>query len=203
MSRRSGSRARLATVLGAVVVVGLVATGCSSSSTSSTTTTTSSSSSSSSSSLASQVIGAAYATSVGFPKTVQAAKSTKVTSQKGCTSSIEAVYEDATGKTGLISDVLNCTSDAAAKVALAAARKHVTADPAIAVPKGLGPLSFATSSNAPEYLIVWQPHDRVGITGIDVDTAATSPSATAYPITPAQSQTLANAAVHQDSLYPS
>ena len=52
--------------------------------------------------LAAQVIGAAYATSVGFPKTVQAAKSTKVTTQKGCTSSIEAVYEDATGKTGLV-----------------------------------------------------------------------------------------------------
>jgi hypothetical protein len=183
----------MATVLGAVVIAGLVATGCSSSSTSSTTTTASASSA--------QVIGAAYATSVGFPKTVQAAKTTKVTSQKGCTTSIEAVYEDATGKTGLISDVLTCTSEASATAALAAARKHVTTDPSIAVPPGLGPLSFATSSNAPEYLIVWQPHDRVGITGIDVDTAATSSSATAYPITPAQSQTLANAADHQNSLY--
>ncbi len=194
MSRRPGSPARLATVIGAVAVVGLVATGCSSSSTSTTTTTTPAS-------LAAQVIGAAYATSVGFPKTVQAAKSTKVTSQKGCTSSIEAVYEDATGKIGLVSDVLNCTSDTAAKAALAAARKRVTPDPSITVPTGLGSLSFATSSNAPEYLIVWQPHNRVGITAIDVDTAATSSSATAYPITAAQTQTLANAALHQNSLY--
>jgi hypothetical protein len=183
-------------------MAGLVAAGCSSSSTSSTTTTSSASSGSSAAS-SGQVIGAAYATSVGFPKTVQAAKTTKVTSQKGCTTSIEAVYEDATGKTGLISDVLICTSDASATAALAAARKHVTADPSIAVPAGLGPLSFATSTNAPEYLIVWQPHDRVGITGIDVDTAATSSSPTAYPITPAQSQTLANAADHQNSLYKS
>ncbi len=178
-------------------MVGLVATGCSSSSTSSTTTTTPASSSS----LASQVIGAAYANSVGFPKTVQVAKSTKVTSQNGCTSSIEAVYEDAAGKTGLVSDVLNCTSDATAKAALAAARKHVTPDPSITVPKGLGSPSFATSSNAPEYLVVWQPHDRVGITAIDVDTAATSASTTAYPITAAQTQTLVNAALHQNSLY--
>jgi hypothetical protein len=150
------------------------------------------------------VIGAAYATSVGFPRTVQVAKSTKVTSQKGCSESIEAVYEDAAGKTGLISDVLNCTSDATAKAALAAARKRITTDPSITVPKALGPLSFATSSNAPEYLIVWQPHDRVGITVFDVDTAATSSStATASPITAAQSQTLSNAALHQNTLYKS
>jgi len=196
MSRGSGSRARLATVIGAVAVVGLVATGCSSSSASSTTSTTSASS------LSAQVIGAAYANSVGFPKTVQAAKSSKVTSQTGCTSSIEAAYEDAAGKTGLISDVLNCTSEASAKAALAAARKRVTTDPSITVPKALGSLSFATSSNSPEFLIVWQPHDRVGIIGIDVDPTATSAtSAAANPLTPAQSQTLTNAALHQNSLY--
>jgi hypothetical protein len=200
MNRLPGSRTRLATVIGTVAIVGLVATGCSSSSSSSTTTT----SSTSASALAAQVIGAAYANSIGFPKTVQAPKSEKVTSQKGCTDSVEAVYEDAAGKTGLISDVLNCSSEASAAAALVAARKHVTTDPSIAVPKALGSSAFATSSNAPEYLIVWQPHDRVGITALDVDTTATSAtSAAASPLSAAQAQTLDNAAAHQNSLYSS
>ena len=53
--------------------------------------------------------------------------------------------------------------------ALAVARKHVTLDSSVAIPKQLGTGAFATDSNAPEYLLVWQAGSRVAITAIDVD----------------------------------
>jgi hypothetical protein len=184
----------------AVVLAGLVLAACgSSSSTSSTTTTTSGSKSGSAAGL---VLGASYATSIGFPKTVQAAKTTAVTQQKDCLSSVEAVYEDSVGKTGLISDVLTCSSNAAAVAALAVARKHATIEPSVTVPKALGPTAFATNSSAPEYLMIWQAGTKVAITAIDVDVSSSSAGkASETPLTAAQGTTLSQAAVEQNSLY--
>jgi hypothetical protein len=154
------------------------------------------------------VLNPGYAKSIGFPKTLQAAKKTTVSAQKGCTDSVEAVYEDALGKTGLISDVLNCASPASASTALASARKQVEVDRSLKVPKGLGSSAFATSSNAPEYLMVWQAGSRVAITALDVDVAASSSTSTSstvapHPLTQAQEQTLGDAALQQNSLYHS
>jgi hypothetical protein len=60
------------------------------------------------------VLNASYAKALGFSHVVQAPKSVKVTSQKGCTASIESIYEDATGKTGLVSETLVCSTKKAA-----------------------------------------------------------------------------------------
>ena len=149
------------------------------------------------------VLDAAYARSIGFPKTLQAAKQSTVTGQKGCSESVEAVYENTGSKTGLISDVLNCGSKASATTALATARKAVKVDTSLTVPKELGPTGFATSSHAPEYLMVWQAGNRVAITAIDVDITASSSSSTRQSpaLSPSQGTTLGNAAVRQNSLY--
>jgi hypothetical protein len=150
------------------------------------------------------VIDAGYAKKIGFPKTVQAAKQTAVTDQKGCTTSVEAVYEDSGSKTGLISDVLNCGTKSAATAALAVARKHVTLDSSVAVPKELGTGAFATNSDAPEYLLVWQAGTRVAIAAIDVDVSASASSAgkaAAPPLSASQAKALSAAALEQNSLY--
>jgi hypothetical protein len=199
MSRVTWSRTKLGMAVGgvavivAVVVVLIVTSG--GSSTSPTTTSLAASAS---------VLNPSYARSVGFPKTVQAAKKSSVTDQKGCSSSVEAVYEDSGAKTGLISDVLNCKSAASAASALATARKHVAIDSSVTVPKELGASAFATASNAPEYLVVWQAGNRVAITAIDVNVAAsssTSSTVASAPLTQTQADTLGHAAVQQNSLY--
>ncbi|MGD0393338.1 MAG: hypothetical protein ABSC41_11920 [Acidimicrobiales bacterium] len=150
------------------------------------------------------VLDAGYARHIGFPRTVQAAKETSVTKQKGCTNSVDAVYEDAGAKTGLISDVLNCDSKASASAALTAARKHAVVDSSVAVPRQLGAAAFATDDGGPEYLLVWQAGTRVAIEAIDVDIAASTTSTSktsAAPLTQSQGKTLATAALEQNSLY--
>jgi hypothetical protein len=151
-------------------------------------------------SAASQVLSPTYAKSIGFPKTLQAAKKVKVTSEKGCTQSTQAVYENTTTKTGLISETLQCTSKTAASAALSGARKQATVDTTVKAPKQLGSSAFVTASDAPEYLLVWQNGTRVGITAVDVDVVATE-STSASPLSTAQAKKLGNAAVKQNSLY--
>jgi hypothetical protein len=153
---------------------------------------------------AASVLSPSYASSVGFPKTLQAAKKSVSTTEKGCSNTVQAVYEDSARKTALISEVLNCSSAESSSTVLAGARKQVAIDPALTVPKVLGASAFATASQAPEYLVVWQSGTRVAITAIDVDVAAsasTSSTATAVPLTKSQGRTLGQAAAQQNSLY--
>jgi hypothetical protein len=151
----------------------------------------------------SSVLGASYARTIGFPKTVQSAKKTKVTTQKGCTDSFEAVYEDAGAKTALLAEVLDCKSHASAAEALAGARKESTLDQAVPVPKALGKTAFATNSEAPEYIIAWQVGAKLVFTAIDVDIKASSTTTTSSPpqsLTVPQREMLTNAAMKQNSL---
>jgi hypothetical protein len=149
------------------------------------------------------VLNPSYAKSIGFAKTVQAAKQTKVTTQKGCTASVEAVYENASGKTGLVSETLQCNSNALAIKALATAKKQVKVYPSFKAPKMLGSTAFVTGTDAPEYLIAWVNGTKVAITAIDVNIAASSTSTTvaSSPLTTAQMKTLSTAALKQNSLY--
>ena len=156
----------------------------------------------SSSTPAAEVLSPAYAKSAGFPKTLNAAKQSTVTSQKGCTSTVGAAYTDSVGQTALISSVLTCDSPASASAAFTTIKKHYGADAAIAVPKGLGTSAFATASIAPQYLMVWQTGSRVAITAVDVNLAAsrtTSGTVASPPLTSAQEQTLGKAAEAQNA----
>jgi len=147
------------------------------------------------------VLSPTYARSVGFSRTTSPAKKVPVSNEKGCPTSVEAVYEDSAGKTGLISDLLNCKSAAAASAVLTAFRKQVRTDSAIGIPSQLGPSAFATASNAPEYLLAWRVGSGVALLAVDTNIAATSSSATATPISKPQARVLVQAAVRQNSLY--
>ena len=154
------------------------------------------------------VLSSAYAKSVDYPKTVQVPSKRAVTNEKGCSSSIEAVYADAAGKTGLISDLLRCNSQTAAARVLATFRKSVRVDTSVRVPSQLGASAFATASSAPEYIVAWQVGSDVALAAIDVDIAASSSSSesssgsvTSKSITQDQVKVLTAAAVQQDTLY--
>ncbi len=147
---------------------------------------------------ASSVLDAAFAKSVGFPKTYEAAKKSTITGQKGCSGSVESIYENPSVQTALISEVVNCKSPAYAAESLTSGRDAVKVDSSIKIPKKLGASAFATASEKPEYLVVWTVGSNVSIVGIDVDTAGSSSS---KAITEAQRKTLVNAAVKQNSLF--
>jgi hypothetical protein len=154
------------------------------------------------------VLNSAYAKSVGYSKTVQAATKRAVTNEKGCSTSIEAVYEDAAGKTGLISDLLKCNSPASAAKVLATFRKSIHVATSIGAPVQLGTTGFATASRAPEYIVAWQVGSGVALSAIDVDIGASSNSSesssgssTSKSITRSQVTVLTDAAVQQNSLY--
>ncbi len=146
------------------------------------------------------VLSPAYARSVGFSTITSPAKKVGVSNEKGCSTSIEAVYENAASKTGLISDLLNCKSEAAASAVLTAFRKQVRGDSAIAIPSQLGPSAIATASRAPEYLLAWQVGSRIALLALDTDIAATSSSA-ATPISKSQATVLEESAIRQNALY--
>ena len=149
------------------------------------------------------VLSAKYAKTAGFPRTLRPAGSAPITSQKGCTKTVGAVYEDAAKQTALITSILICNSPAAASSAFALIHKHYATDTGIAVPKSLGTTGFASSSIAPQYLMAWHTGSRVAITAIDVDVAAsrtTTSTVEPPPITTAQRMTLFKAAQAQSAL---
>jgi hypothetical protein len=146
-------------------------------------------------------IDAGYAKSIGFPKIFQAAKRTKVTAVKGCTESVESVYEDAGATTALLADVLNCKSEKLATMALTAVRKQAIVDRSVQVPSELGKAAFATAREAPEYIIAWQLGTRLAFTAIDVDLKASLGTASrrASTLAVSQGKTLTHAAADQNS----
>lgn len=126
-----------------------------------------------------------------------------MTIQKGCSDSVESVYEDASAKTGLLTEVLDCKSTRSAAAALAAARREVALDKSLQVPTELGKTAFATNSEAPEYIIVWQAGTRLAFTVIDVDlkaSSSTTTSGSSKALTASQRKTLTDATIQQDSL---
>jgi hypothetical protein len=150
------------------------------------------------------VLDAAYAKSVGFSKTYESAKKSSDTGQKGCSNSVESIYENLSNQTALISEVLNCKTSADASASLTSGRKEVQIDSALKLPKELGSSAFATATEKPEYLIVWTVGKKVAIVGLDVNIEASTSTSTTAPIrtiTKAQQRTLINAAVMQNSLY--
>jgi hypothetical protein len=154
-------------------------------------------------SMTAAVLDAKYAKTVGFPKTVQAAKRTKVTTQEGCTDSVESVYEDARSNRGLLAEVLECKSEGSAAAALGAARKETTLDKSVRVPRQLGTSAFFTDTEPHEYIIVWQAGSRLVLTAIDVDIKASSSTTTegrSKPLTASQQKTLTDAAMQENSL---
>jgi hypothetical protein len=197
VSRFTWTRNRILTMGGLVLILALVVGGL-------LLTPGGPKSTSSSTSPSALVLSKDYSASAGFPKVYQAAKKEAVSSQKGCLSSVEAVYEDTTGQTALLSSVVNCSSVTAAASALAATREEVAVDPSIKLPKLLGQSAFATASQAPEYVIAWRSGSKVAFTAIDVNIAASSSTSTttnSNPLTKPQERVLINAAIMQNSLY--
>lgn len=193
---RRATRLRAGCAIAASLVgVSFLAAACTSSASTATSTTVSTA--------AAGILTPAYAKDAGFPKTLSAAKTSAVSTEKGCSISVGAVYQDSVKKTALITSVLKCDSAAAASTAFTTIKTHYGADATLIVPQGLGASAFATSRIAPQYLLVWQRGSKVAITAVDVNLAAarsTTGTVTSPPLTKAQENTLDQAAEAQNAL---
>jgi hypothetical protein len=149
------------------------------------------------------LLPASAAKALGFPKSAQKPTGSSKTGQAGCPKGAEVAYEDSGAQTGLIAEVLSCTSTKVASGVLSGQKSAKTLPTSETPPKALGSTAFERATSQTTYAIVWQRGKLLSVVAIDINVPAssstsTTTSATATPITPKQQQTLSNAALAQD-----
>jgi hypothetical protein len=153
--------------------------------------------------LAKDLLPSSYANKSGFPKVADKATTTSKTSVTSCPNGAQEAFEAASGQSGVVSEVLACTTSKAAAAILSSVRTG-TGGASAAPPKELGPSAIERSSGGSTYAIYWQRGALLEVLALNTDvpassSASTSTTVAAPPITAAQQQTLARAAVKQDS----
>jgi hypothetical protein len=159
----------------------------------------------SSKSLLKDLLPSSYAKTAGFTKVVAKATTTSKTGVKTCPDGGQEAFENASGETGLVSEVLACTTSKAALVLLSGTRSATSASSANP-PKRLGPSAMERSSNGSTYAIYWRRGTIVEVVALITNVPASNSSSTsttvaAPPITSAQQTLLSRAAVEQDALF--
>ena len=154
-------------------------------------------------SLAKDLLPASYATKVGFTKVVIKVTTSSKTGEKSCPNGAQEEFENASGQSGLASEVLACTSSKAAAALLSGVRSGTSATSATP-PKQLGSSAIERSSGSSTYDIYWQRGKTLEVvalnTNVPASTSSTNPTVAAPPITSAQQKVLSKVAVEQDSL---
>lgn len=154
----------------------------------------------SSKSLARDLLSFSYAKHAGFTKVVGKATTTSKTGVKNCPDGGQEAFESASGQTGLVSEVVACTTSKAALTLLGSTTSATSVD----LPKRLGPSAVERSSGS-TYAIFWRRGTIVEVVALNTDVPASSSSSTSTtvpvpPLTSAQQTLLSSAAVEQDTL---
>jgi len=155
-------------------------------------------------SLAKDLLTSSYAKSAGFTKVIVKATTTSKTGLKACPDGGQEAFESASGQTGLVSEVVACTTSKAALALLSGTRSGTSASSANP-PKRLGLSAMERSSGGSTYAIYWRRGTIVEVVALNTNVPASSSSSTsttvaAPPITSAQQAILSSAAVEQDAL---
>jgi hypothetical protein len=154
----------------------------------------------SSKSLAKDLLTFSYAKQVGFTKVAGKATTTSKTGVKNCPDGGQEAFESASGQTGLVSEVVACTTSKAARKLLSGTTSAVS----VSLPKRLGPSAIERGSGS-TYAIFWLRGSIVEAVALNTDVPASSSSSSsttvpARPLTSAQQNLLSSAAVEQDTL---
>ena len=154
-------------------------------------------------SLAKDLLTTSYAKKAGFTEVAVKPITSSKTGVPSCPDGAQEAFEDGSNKTGVVAEVLVCTSKTAAAALLTsvAAKGSTSASP----PKQLGSSAIELSSNGPVYTIYWQHGDVFEFVGLQTKIPASSSSSTstttttapAPPITAAEQKTLSAAALNQ------
>ena len=140
----------------------------------------------------------------GFTKVVEKVTTSSKTGEKSCPHGAQEAFEDASGQTGLVSEVVACTTAKAATLLLTGVKKATTAS-TTGPPKRLGSSAFERTSGGSTYTIYWQRGQTLALVGLTTNVPAsssstsTSTTAVAPPITAPQQAILSKAALRQDA----
>ena len=152
-------------------------------------------------SLSKDLLTTSYAKKAGFTEVAEKPSTSSKTGVKSCPDGAQEAFENGSNKTGVVAEVLGCTTKKAAAALLTgvAAEGSKSASP----PRQLGSSAVERRSNGPVYTIYWQHGDVFEFVGLETQIPASSSSSTttttapAPPITAAEQKILSNAAVNQ------
>ena len=152
-------------------------------------------------SLAKDLLTASYAKKGGFSDVAEKASTSSKTGVKSCPDGAQEAFENTSTHSGLVAEILLCTTKAAAAALLTGVRAQGSAS--ATPPKQLGGASSERRSNGPVYTLYWQHGDYFEFVGLETGIAASSSASTttttapAPPITSAEQSILAGAALSQ------
>ena len=152
------------------------------------------------------LLATAQASRLGFTKVVGKPTTTTKTGVTGCGKGAEVAFEDSTGATGLISEILVCKSASGPAGLLKKAKKAGSTSSAAMPPKQLGSTAIELAAQGTTYAIYWQRGTVLEVVALDTNVPASASSTTTtsapgpvIPLTSQQQQTLSNAALAQDA----
>ncbi len=149
------------------------------------------------------LLTAAEAKHLGFTKTADKPVTSSKTGVTGCAKGAQVAFEDASGSTGLISQVLVCKSTKVAAALLKKEKSVGTAAASMKPPKQLGTAAIERAASGSTYAIYWQRGKLLELVALDTNVKATSSSTTtsvpAVPLTAQQQGTLVKSALKQDA----
>ena len=147
------------------------------------------------------------AKAAGFTKAVTAPTTSTDTSVTGCPDGAQEEYANASGTSGLLSEVLYCATAADAAELLQGIAAQSKAEAGQKPPKTLGSTAVERLGSGSTYLIAWQHGTAFELTGLSEDLSASSTTstteATTVPLTAHDQQVLANAATQQNARFES
>jgi cyclophilin family peptidyl-prolyl cis-trans isomerase len=153
------------------------------------------------------LVSAAAAKEAGFPEVVSAPSSSTDTSVTGCPFGAQEEFARASGKVGLVSEVLYCESAADATTLLKNFSANDKAQAGLSPPKSLGSTAVARVGSGSSYLIAWRRGAAFELIGLSEDLAASSTTSTTtgaqVPLTAQDKQALSNAATQQNARFKS
>jgi hypothetical protein len=150
-------------------------------------------------SLAKDLMTSSYAKKAGFTEVAEKVSTTAKTGVKSCPDGAQEAFENTAKRTGVIAEVLVCTTEKAAAALLASVKAQ--GGTSSSAPKQLGASAVELSSTGPVYSIYWQQGAVFAFVGLETripaSSSTTTTTAPAPPITAAEQKVLSGAAVNQ------
>jgi hypothetical protein len=149
-----------------------------------------------------RLISTSQASSLGFGKVANAAKSSHKTGAKNCGTGAEVVYIEKKHAVGFIDEIFTCKSATAAKAVLATFEKTYKPDDTFGSLTALGASAAGSEAAAPLYTVFWTRGSYVGFVAVDTDATTTKAQYEIHlhdPLTPALKATEEKAALMQNT----
>jgi hypothetical protein len=150
------------------------------------------------------LLTAAQAGKLGFAKTAGKPMTSSKTGVTGCAKGAEVAFEDTKGATGLIAEVLVCSTTKGPAGVIKNVKSATAASALLTPPKSLGATAVEKATDGNTYAIYWQRGKILELVAYDANVPASASSTTttsvpAPPLTAAQQQILSKAALQQDA----